>query len=368
MSVETLRLGYVPLVDAAPYIIAHEIGFAEEEHLALDLCAAPSWSALRDWLAVGQVDAAHMLSVLPVALALGLGRAPAALSALMVTSRNGTVVGVSRALAARMQTMGDPLGFSDAFAAGQGLQRAANSRLRVGVPFPYSMHAELLYYWLNKLGMPAPGGVDVRTIPPPQMSEALAQGEIDAFCVGEPWGSIAVERSVGQLVLPGRAIWSAAPEKVLAVQSQWAEANSGSAKRLVRALSRAGRWLADPSNRNSATEVLSRPEYLGLEPEVLDRALSGAFVISPEGVQRDAGGFVQFDQSQHHSWQGDVKWIGRQLAQRVGLDTAEAETRALSVFREDLYCAAMGFAPPRLTSDAQPNGTFFDMRALETVR
>ncbi len=361
MMLKTVRVGYVPLVDAAPYVIAHEIGFAEEEGLRLDLCAAPSWSALRDWLAVGQVEAAHMLSVLPVALALGLGRAPAALSALMVTSRNGTVIGVSRALATRVQAGGQSLEFCDAAAMGQALQRAANSRLRIGVPFPYSMHAELLYYWLNALGMPAPGGVDVRTIPPARMSDALAQGEIDAFCVGEPWGSIAVDRGVGHLLLPGRSIWSAAPEKVLAVRQDWANDNADVARRLIRALTRAGRWLAEAHNRNSATEVLSRPDYLGLDPEVLDRALSGDFVVSTSGAQRHCAGFVQFDTTDMGgSWQGASRWIAQQLAQRVGLDVVEAEARAAQVFREDLYRQALDLPAVDPAHVGAPDGQFFD--------
>lgn len=183
MRPTTLSVGYIPLIDAALLIVAQEMGFAAEEGLALDLKPAPSWSSVRDMLAFGRVDAAHMLSPVPVATALGLGGSGVQFAALSVLSMNGNVI---------------------------------------GVPFPFSMHAELLYYWLSALGLPAPQSVDIRTVPPPLMGAAIEAGEIDAFCVGEPWGSQAVEHGGGELLLPGCAIWSAAPEKVLAVRSDWA--------------------------------------------------------------------------------------------------------------------------------------------------
>ncbi|MEO0989799.1 MAG: ABC transporter substrate-binding protein, partial [Pseudomonadota bacterium] len=208
MSRTRLSLAFIPLVDAAPVVVAHEMGFAAEEGLDLDLVKAPSWSSVRDMLAFGRVDAAHLLSPMPVAMALGLGGVSSALSAVQVLSVNGNVVGVSNALGQRIAELGHDFGFNDAQAAGNALASAAGGRLRVGVPFPFSMHAELLFYWLSASGLPAPQGIEIRTIPPPLMAEAIGAGEIDAFCVGEPWGSIAVETGTGRLLLPGRAIWS----------------------------------------------------------------------------------------------------------------------------------------------------------------
>ena len=224
MIAATLSVGFLPLIDAAPLIVAHEMGFAAEESIALDLRRAPSWSSVRDMLSFGRVEAAHMLSPVPVAAALGLGGAGTPLSAVSVLGVNGTVIGVSNALAAKLSAHGHDFAFSDARAAGEALIAVADQPLRLGVPFPFSMHAELLYYWLSALGLPAPQSVEIRTVPPSLMADAMQAGEIDAFCVGEPWGSIAVENGVGTLLLPGRAIWRFAPEKVLAVRSDWASA------------------------------------------------------------------------------------------------------------------------------------------------
>ncbi|WP_146346477.1 CmpA/NrtA family ABC transporter substrate-binding protein [Phaeobacter marinintestinus] len=342
MTVQTLKAGFIPLVDAAPLIAAAEIGFAEEEGLKLDLVKAPSWSTLRDMLAVGQIDAAHMLSPVPVAAALGLGGVSARFDAVSVLSVNGNVVGVSEALAGRMRAQGYGFDFSDAVAAGEALIAATDGRLRIGVPFPFSMHAELLYYWLGALGLPAPQGIDVRTVPPPLMAEAMAAGEIDAFCVGEPWGSIAVENGVGTLLLPGAAIWGFAPEKVLAVRHGWADDQPDMTSRLIRALWRAGRWLSQPGSRELIADVLARREYLNVSSEILERALTGAFVISAQGDRRTRDKFVTFyDGAANFPWRSQAAWIGQRLAERMGLDREGAISAAKSVFRSDVYRQAL---------------------------
>ncbi|MCR8546460.1 ABC transporter substrate-binding protein [Salipiger sp. P9] len=369
MIAATLSVGFLPLVDAAPLIVAHEMGFAAEESIAIDLRRAPSWSSVRDMLSFGRVEAAHMLSPVPVAAALGLGGTGTPLSAVSVLSVNGDAIGVSNELAARMRAGGHDFAFNDARAAGAALIAHAARPLRLGVPFPFSMHAELLYYWLSALGMPAPQSVDIRTVPPSLMAEALEAGEIDAFCVGEPWGSMAVENGVGTLLLPGNAIWRFAPEKVLAVRSDWADAEPELMGRLIRAVWRAGRWLAEPGSPMLAAELLSRPEYLDLPSEILDRALTGRLVISAQGEERTVPGFVEF----HHNsatfpWRSQAEWIGMQLAARTGLDRTSAARAARAVFRSDIYRQALTPTRAELpAASAKMEGALSEPTAVASV-
>lgn len=333
----TLPTGYIPLTDAAPLIIARSLGFDEEEGLHLDLHRAPSWATLRDYLALGRVEAAHLLAPLPIAAALGLGGAAQPLEVLSVLSLNGTVIGVSPGLANLMRGNGYRFDFADARAAGEALF-ALDQPLRVGVPFPFSMHAELLFYWLDALGLPADRRPTIHTVPPPLMAEAMAKGEIDAFCVGEPWGTISVENGVGELLLPGQAIWQSAPEKVLATRHGWADRHPDLAGRLIRCLWRAGRWLGDAQNMTTCAEILSRPEHLGVSPDLIDRALSGRLVISPRGEIRQADRFVAFfDGAATFPWQSQAAWIGVQLARRHGRDPVKSAQAAQAVFRADLH-------------------------------
>ena len=334
----TLRLGFVPLVDAAPLIVAEAMGFAEEEGLALDLVSAPSWSSLRDLLALGKVVAAQMLAPVPVALAMGLG-GPSRFDVLSVLNLNGNAIGVSTALAARMS--GHRFALSDARAAGVALLAAAGPRLRIGVPYTFSMHNELVRYWLEGLGPCLLAGLEIVTVPPPLMPDALASGEVDAFCVGEPRGSVAVERGAGVLLLPTSAIWAAAPEKVLAARAGWAEAEPELAGRLIRAVWRAGRWLGQSANLTVAGEVLAT--RLGVSAEVIERSLTGRLVISLDGTERVVPGFLRFDDgAAGFPWRSQAAWIGARLARRHGQDPMRAQTVAAAVFRSDIYRLHVG--------------------------
>ena len=338
MSTTTLSVAFIPLTDAAPLIAAEEMGFAREEGLELDLVRAPSWSSLRDMLAFGRVEAAHLLSPVPVAMALGIGGVTSAISALMVLSMNGTVIGVSNDLARRLKERLGSFDFRDATAAGQALASVSEAPLRIGVPFPFSMHAELLYYWLAASGLPAPQGVTIRTVPPPLMADALAADEIDAFCVGEPWGSKTVDAGVGELLLPGAAIWSAAPEKVLAARTQWVQDNPDLTARLMRSVWKAARWLETGGAETTASELLSRTPYLNLAPDIIDRAFTGRFEINARGDVRDCPDFLRFFRgATNFPWRSQAAWIGGQMASRLGLERAQAATAAREVFRTDLY-------------------------------
>lgn len=335
MSV-TLRLGYLPLLDTAPLLIADALGFAEEEGLHLDLTAAPSWAALRDLLALEQVDAAQMLAPVPIAMALGLGSVVARFEALSVLNLNGNVIGISNPLADRLAAAGHTFDFADATAAGQALL-AAGGPLRIGVPFAFSMHRELVSYWLAALGADA-ARLDIRTVPPPRMAAALAEGEIDAFCVGEPWGSVAVDSGVATLLLPGTAIWASAPEKVLACRHGWAETRPDAAGALLRAVWRAARWLGAAGNAAMASELLAAENRLSLPADVLERGLTGRMVVRPGAHDQSAPRFIEFFVgAAGFPWRSQAAWIGQALALRHGLPVETARPTAAAVFRSDLY-------------------------------
>ena len=337
MRFVTLPVAYMPLVDAAPLIAAREMGFAEQEGLDLDLVAAPSWSSVRDMLAFGRVDAAHMLSPVPIAMALGLGGIKTPISAVSVLSVNGNLFAVGRTLEKKLRDAGHGFGLTDAALAARDLSGVMDDGLRIGVPFPFAMHLELLHYWFAATPL-ADRPFTFRTIPPPLMAEALKAGEIDAFCVGEPWGSLAVEEGVGALMLSGRAIWAFSPEKVLAVRTDWAEMEPHLLGRLMRSVWKAGRWLSQPESHTTAAELLSRKTYLDMAPELIDRALTGNLIATAHGEQRNVDGFLNFGHgAATFPWRSQARWIGDALARRHGLDPALASDTAAEVFRSDLY-------------------------------
>ena len=337
MRTVSIPVAYMPLVDAAPVIIAQEMAFAEAEGISLDLIPAPSWSSLRDMLAFGRVDAAHLLSPVPVAMAAGLGGVTTELAAVSTLSVNGDVLGVGPKLEARLRAQGYAFDFADAFAAAEALAAVRDSKLVFGVPFPFSMHVELLHYWCERTPLGALG-IEIRTVPPPLMAAALASGDVDAFCVGEPWGSVAVDEGAGALLLPGKAIWAGAPEKVLATRKDWAETEPDLLGRLMRAVWRAGRWLALPESRMTASEILSRKAYLDVSPELIDRALTGKLTISTLGEQRHVPGFLRFHAgAASFPWRSQARWIAERLIARHGAGAGADADRLSKVFRSDLF-------------------------------
>jgi NitT/TauT family transport system ATP-binding protein len=170
------------------------------------------------------------------------------------------------------------------------------------------------------------------------MADAMAAGEVDAFCVGEPWASYAVERGVGVLMLAGRAIWASPPEKGLVLTRAFAETRAEETGRLMRAVWRACRWLDRPEARTTAAEILSRPEYLDLPPELSERGLMGRLHLSAAGEVRSYPGFIRFhDGAATFPWRSLAALFAQRIAGLHGLDPGPAMQAATGVFRTDLY-------------------------------
>jgi NitT/TauT family transport system ATP-binding protein len=342
MKLTQVRCGYLPLVDCAPLIIAQELTFAAQEGLDLSLVKQPSWSALRDMLALGQIDFAHMLSPMPVAMSLGLGGMPSQIDVLMVLSVNGNVIGVSAELDRLMQatgwrnTLGDPQATSEAIFA------ATNKPLRIGVPFPFSMHRMLLETWLSQAPGFSPDRIEIVTVPPSKMAQAVREGTLDMFCVGEPWGTVAVQHSEASLILPGRSIWEFAPEKVLGVRHDLATQNPMQCHAMIRAIHRAGHWLEQPENTSLAVEILARSQHLDLPDHAIDPALSGRIVTQLGQLPKQTQRFLCFHQgAANFPWRSQAVWIADVLSRWHGLDQDAARATARACYRSDIYRDAL---------------------------
>lgn len=363
-----LRLGYVPLIDAAPLIVAHELGFAAEEGLEFELLRLGAWAQSRDLLGAGVVDAAHMLVPMPIAQALGIGPALPPVDLVMTLSVGGQAIAVSAALADRLRGIGYGFDFRDPAAAGRALLQVSGGKLRVGVPFPFSTQAELVWHWLGATGDIS--GVEVVTVPPPMMADAAAAGEVDAFCVGEPWASFAVERGVAALLLPGRAIWASPPEKGLVLRRDFTESRPQDTGRLMRAVWRAGRWLDQPENRGTAAEILSRGDYLNLPSELAERGLTGRLLVTPSGEFRQMKDFIVFHEgAANFPWKSQAALIARRIALRHGLDPELAMRQAMACFRTDLYRQHLRSAGADLPgASARLEGTLTHPHAVASER
>lgn len=287
---QELNIGVLALTDSAPFVVAQKAGFFEQAGLMVHLEHQPSWSTLRDKLIFGQLDAAQMLSPMPVAIDLGLNGTPRkAMRAPLVVSRGGNSVVVSQAVQELMQALpeGGTLG------AGLRAEIAKGKAKRViGTVFPYSMHTLQLRRWLRSQDVDPDQDVRFHVVPPARMVAALRDQTIDLFCVGEPWGSAAQEEGLGSIVATSQTLWPYAPEKVLGFTADWVQANSELAKKLVDAVRLGCEWLqAGIAQREQAADWLSAMEYVNVPSELIKKALVGV----NQTAQSETAPFLDFD-------------------------------------------------------------------------
>jgi ABC-type nitrate/sulfonate/bicarbonate transport system substrate-binding protein len=345
-----LQIGFIPLIDAAALIVAVEKGFVKAEGLDVQLVREVSWSNVRDKLNIGLFDAAHILAPIPIASSLGLGHIKVPIVVPLTLNLNGNAITISPALHAAMMAEidGDPL---DPMATAQALSRVAAARRRnggepltFGMTFPFSTHNYQLRLWMAAGGVDPDEDVRLVVLPPPFMVDSIAGGQIDGFCVGAPWNSIAVDRGVGRILHFGSDIMERAAEKVLAIRQPWAEKNPQALAALVRSLFHAAEFAEMSDNRNEVARILAKPEYIGVDASVILRTLEGRLKISADGAIRESGRYLMLareDASAPDPLQ--AAWLYAQMVRwRQTPMSPQSLKAAQEVFRPDLYEAAFG--------------------------
>lgn len=343
----TSRIGiaFLQLTDVAPLVVAHERGFDGEEGLHIDLVPTTSWATLRDRLVFGQVQAAHMLAPLAVAVTLGLSQQAAPLAAPYKLNVNGNMLVMAGAFSAALdpdllRRLADPLGTAHDFAAAIGLWRR---KPVIGVVHRFSSHALMLRYWLASAGIDPDRDVVLRVLPPSLTVEAMAAGEVDGFIAGEPWGSAAVDAGLAETVAVGERIWQRGVEKVLAFREGWLLDNPDTVDRLVRTLVKAARWCDDPANHAELALLLSDPRYVGQPADRIERALSGRIIPSVGAPALSNPNFMLFSrEATPFPWRSQALLIYSQFV-RWGMvpHSAAAVAKAAGVFRPDIFRRAL---------------------------
>jgi ABC-type nitrate/sulfonate/bicarbonate transport system substrate-binding protein len=343
--VRELRIGFVPLVDAAVVIVAAERGFAAAEGLTLILRREPSWATLRDELLLGIVDAAHCLAPLAVATSLGLSPGgPVPMVAPATLSLNGNAITLSRALWDELDL---PAGSSDPADAARALGRVLRAREATGrapatfaTVFPFSTHTFQLRAFLSLGGIDPDRDVRITAVPPPYATDALRSGVVDGFCVGAPWNSVAVEAGCGRIAALCSALTPDAPEKVIA----WPRGRLApeDAHGLVAALRAAARWCGDRANHRDLAALLATPHYLDVDPGTLRAILVGHLRLDRGGAILDDPTYLRLGTAGEAPTAASAEWIlSRMEEARQVQRTPAHEAAARAVF------AGIGVDDPR---------------------
>jgi two-component system, oxyanion-binding sensor len=345
MSKYAITAGFLPLTDSSLLIAAKVKGFTTNEGVDLTLIKETSWANIRDRIAVGHFEAAHMLAPMPIASNLGLTPLPLPLIAPMALGLGGNAVTVSHTL---WNAMADKGGRPDLDPHVNGLAlkeviagRQENKRLQFAVVHPFSGHSYELCYWLAASGIDPINDIDIVVVPPSLMADALGAGRIDGYCAGEPWNSFGVDQAAGHLATVKAAIWKSSPEKVLGVQAQWAEANPEVLDALLRALHKASIWCADKSNAQELATILSQPEWINIAPEIIHRGLTGQLQTG-SGTVALSDFFLTYDRAATFPWQSHALWFYSQMVRWGHAEHSAGNAKiAEDSYRPDIYRRAL---------------------------
>ncbi|KTG16197.1 MULTISPECIES: CmpA/NrtA family ABC transporter substrate-binding protein [unclassified Guyparkeria] len=364
---EALTFGFIKLTDMAPLAIAYEKGFFEDEGLYVTLEAQANWKVLLDGVITGELDGAHMLAGQPLAATIGYGTEAEIITPFSM-DLNGNGITLSNDVWEEMlpnlpkRDDGKPAHpiKADYLKPVVDRRNAAGEPFKMGMVFPVSTHNYELRYWLAAGGI-HPGYYDpsngdtsglidadaqLSVTPPPQMPATLEAGTISGYCVGEPWNQQAVFKDIGVPVITDYEIWKNNPEKVFGITREFAEKYPNTTVRLVKALIRAAKWLdADGNaNRPEAVEILSRPNYVGADEEVIANSMTGTFEYE-KGDERPVPDFnVFFRYNATYPYYSDAIWYLTQMRRWGQIAEHKSDDwymqTAKQVYRPDIYAQA----------------------------
>ncbi|MEM8782104.1 MAG: CmpA/NrtA family ABC transporter substrate-binding protein [Planctomycetota bacterium] len=371
-----LTLGLVPLNDCAPIAVGVEKGFFADQGLNVTTTREGSWAGIRDQVAFGLLDGAQMLATMPICTTLGLGGFQCDMTYGVTLGLNGNAITLASWLCDEIDATARPLqphGKNTADGLADVIRRRASrgeAPLRLGAVFPMSTHELELRYWLAAAGIDPARDVEIVVVPPPRMVEALRAGELAGFCVGEPWNSLAVAEGLGRVAITKHALWTNGPEKVLGVTAAWADQHPGTHVALIAALIEAGRWLDQPGNRAEACEILSLPQYVGVEPSLIRSAMTGSFRTAADAdpvVTPDFHVFHRHDANV--PWRSQALWWLTQMHRWGQVEMPYEAQLALSrIVRDDLFAQAadrLGLPTPDAPDKLEDTEAFFDGRRFD---
>ncbi|PSB26324.1 nitrate ABC transporter ATP-binding protein [Stenomitos frigidus] len=300
-----LEIGFVPLTACAPLAVAHEKGFFTKHGLdEVSLVRESSWRGIQDGIAGGHLDGAQMPSGMPVWLTLGgMNNKPLPIVSSLTMTRNGNAITLDKRFYEQgVHTLNDLKRM---------LLETPDKRHTFGMVHPASMHNLLLRYWLAAGAIDPDHDVSLNTIPPAQMVSNLQSGNIDGYCVGEPWNLRAAVEGIGYTIATDLEIWSGHPGKVLGVREDWALAYPNTHIALVKALLEACQYCMDENNSEEIRQILSRREYLSTDLEYIQLGIPTSLT---EHTEREYAHHQFYGTSVNRPSRTEHLWIMTQLA------------------------------------------------------
>ncbi|NCR14010.1 MAG: ABC transporter substrate-binding protein [Microcystis aeruginosa LL13-03] len=366
-EVTTAKLGFIALTDSAPLIIAKEKGlFTKHGMPDVQVMKQASWAATRDNLELGSagngIDGAHILSPMPYLMTTGkITKQPVPMYILARLNTNGQAISISKSHADLKLDL-------DSSRLKETLTKAksAGKEMKAAVTFPGGNHDLFMRYWLSAGGIDPNNDISLIVVPPPQMVANMKVGTMDAFCVGEPWNAQLVSKGLGYTALITGEFWKDHPEKAFAMRADWVEKHPQAAKAITMAIIEAQQWCDDPANTKEMCEIISKREWLKIDPQdILGRAQGNIDFGNGRKVENSPVAMkfwrdnASYPYKSHDTWfvTEDIRW---------GYIPADTDIKALvdKVNREDIWreaATALNVPADQIpTSTSRGVETFFD--------
>ena len=266
---EEVRIGFIPLTDCASVVMASVLGFDKKYGVKIIPTKEASWAGVRDKLVNGELDMAHVLCGLVYGVHLGVSGPKKEMAVLMTLNNNGQAITLSKTLADKGAVDGPSLAK---------VMAKDKREYTFAQTFPTGTHAMWLYYWLATYGIDPIKDVKSIVVPPPQMVANMRVGNMDGYCVGEPWNQRAIIDKIGFSAAATQDIWVDHPEKVLGTTAEFVQKNPNTARAMIMAVLEASMWIdASPANRSKTAEVIAAKSYVNTDVEVIRSRMIGQY-------------------------------------------------------------------------------------------
>ncbi|HEV2611704.1 MAG TPA: CmpA/NrtA family ABC transporter substrate-binding protein [Noviherbaspirillum sp.] len=351
---EEVKVGFIPLTDCASVVMASVLGFDKKYGIKIVPTKEASWPGVRDKLVNGELDAAHVLYGLVYGVHLGVSGPKKDMAILMTLNNNGQAITLSKKLADKGAVDGPSLAK---------LMQTDKREYTFAQTFPTGTHAMWLYYWLASYGIDPMKDAKIITVPPPQMVANMRIGNMDGYCVGEPWGHRAIADGIGITGVTTQDIWKDHPEKVLGTTAEWVKANPNTARAMTAAVLEASKWIdASLSNKNKMAETIANKSYVNTSVDVINQRILGRYQ-NGLGKTWDDPNYMKFynDGSVNFPYLSDGMWFLTQH-RRWGLlkDDVDYLAVAKSINRIDMYKEAAAMANASVPKDVMRTSKLVD--------
>ena len=341
-EIKEVKIGFIPLTDCAPIIVAAQMGFDKKYGIKITPSKEASWAGVRDKVVNGELHAAHVLYGLVYGVQMGIGGKQKDMNILMTLNQNGQGITLSSQLKEKGVTNGQTL---------KRLLDNENRDFTFAQTFPTGTHAMWLYYWLATYGINPMKDVKTIVVPPPQMVANMRIGNMDGYCVGEPWNARAIYDKIGFTAATTQDIWTDHPEKVLGCTAEFVAKNPNTALAMTKAILEASRYIDAQANRASVAKLISGKAFVNAPEDVILGRFVGDYDNGIGKKWKDPN-YMQFfnDGKASYPYLSDGMWFLTQH-KRWGLLKSDPDYLAVAkkVNRIDIYTEAaksMGIAVP----------------------